>query len=139
MMKSKTLCRSYRDIALPDISSIYLIKTLVFFSVVLHVFRLSGDTVKSTSNIRYSGGNEDQVEATQQDEDGGDSSEDDDDDNFQYFILHISFANPFCVFRQIRTSISMTGTSISTPTTVARAAPEDRPNNIVAVAIATSK
>ncbi len=33
----------------------------------------------------------------------------------------------------------MTGTSISTPTTVASAAPEERPKSIVAVAIATSK
>lgn len=33
----------------------------------------------------------------------------------------------------------MTGTSINTPTTVASAAPEDNPNIIVAVAIATSK
>jgi len=37
------------------------------------------------------------------------------------------------------TSISITGTSIKTPTTVARAAPEDNPKSIVAVAIATSK
>jgi len=43
------------------------------------------------------------------------------------------------VRRQILTSISMTGTSIRTPTTVAKAAPEESPNNIVAVAIATSK
>jgi hypothetical protein len=35
--------------------------------------------------------------------------------------------------------MSMTGTSISTPTTVASAAPEDKPKSIVAVAIATSK
>ena len=33
----------------------------------------------------------------------------------------------------------MTGTSISTPTTVASAAPELRPNKTTAVAIATSK
>ena len=37
------------------------------------------------------------------------------------------------------TSISITGTSISTPTTVASAAPEESPNSITAVAIATSK
>jgi len=43
------------------------------------------------------------------------------------------------VRRQNRTNIIITGTSISTPTTVANAAPEERPNNIVAVAIATSK
>ena len=41
--------------------------------------------------------------------------------------------------RQIFTSMSITGTSISTPTTVARAAPLDKPNSIVDVAIATSK
>ena len=39
----------------------------------------------------------------------------------------------------MRTSHSMTGTSMSTPTTVARAAPEERPNSITAVAMATSK
>jgi hypothetical protein len=44
-----------------------------------------------------------------------------------------------CVRRQTFTSISITGTSISTPTTVARAAPLDRPYSMVAVAMATSK
>ncbi len=39
----------------------------------------------------------------------------------------------------MRTSISMTGTSMSTPTTVASAAPEERPKSMVAVAMATSK
>ena len=44
-----------------------------------------------------------------------------------------------CVVRlQSSTSISITGTSISTPTTVASAAPET-PNSIIAVAMATSK
>ena len=43
------------------------------------------------------------------------------------------------VFRQMRTSISMTGTSMSTPTTVASAAPEDKPKSMTAVAMATSK
>ena len=38
--------------------------------------------------------------------------------------------------QQIFTSINMTGTSINTPTTVASAAPEDNPNNIVEVAVA---
>ncbi len=47
--------------------------------------------------------------------------------------------NQWVVFRQILTSISITGTSINTPTTVARAAPEDKPKSIVEVAIATSK
>ena len=37
------------------------------------------------------------------------------------------------------TSISMGGTSIKTPTTVANATPEERPNNITAEAMATSK
>ena len=40
---------------------------------------------------------------------------------------------------QIETSISITGTSIKTPTTAANAAPEDKPKSMVAVAIATSK
>ena len=67
-----------------------------------------------------------------------------------YFILFLHFdissqfigslrENQFGVFRQIFTSISMTGTSMSTPTTVASAAPEDKPKSIVAVAMATSK
>ena len=47
--------------------------------------------------------------------------------------------NHFLVRKQIRTSISITGTSIRTPTTVARAAPDERPKSITAVAIATSK
>ena len=41
--------------------------------------------------------------------------------------------------RQILTSMSMTGTSISTPTTVASAAPDERPKSMVDVAMATSK
>lgn len=47
--------------------------------------------------------------------------------------------NRFCVRRQNLTSASISGTSISTPTTVASAAPEDNPKSIVAVAMATSK
>ena len=47
--------------------------------------------------------------------------------------------NQWGVFRQIFTNISITGTSMSTPTTVARAAPEESPKSIVAVAMATSK
>jgi hypothetical protein len=43
------------------------------------------------------------------------------------------------VLWQILTSHSITGTSMSTPTTVASAAPDERPKSIVAVAIATSK
>ena len=41
--------------------------------------------------------------------------------------------------KHIFTSISISGTSIRTPTTVASAAPEESPNSITAVAIATSK
>ena len=47
--------------------------------------------------------------------------------------------NQWVVFREIFTSMSITGTSISTPTTVARAAPEERPKSIADVAMATSK
>ena len=43
------------------------------------------------------------------------------------------------VLRQILTNINITGTSMSTPTTVAKAAPEDKPNSMAAVAMATSK
>jgi hypothetical protein len=46
--------------------------------------------------------------------------------------------NQWVVFRQIFTSINITGTSINTPTTVARAAPEDKPKSMVEVAMATS-
>ena len=46
--------------------------------------------------------------------------------------------HPF-VLRHILTSRSIVGTSISTPTTVARAAPEESPKRMVAVAMATSK
>ena len=47
--------------------------------------------------------------------------------------------NQWVVFKQIFTSIGMAGPSINTPTTVAKAAPEDKPNSIVEVAMATSK
>jgi hypothetical protein len=47
--------------------------------------------------------------------------------------------NQLCVRRQARTKASMRGTSIKTPTTVARAAPEDSPKSMTAVAMATSK
>lgn len=40
---------------------------------------------------------------------------------------------------QIDTSMSITGTSMRTPTTVANDAPEDNPKSMVEVAIATSK
>ena len=41
-----------------------------------------------------------------------------------------SAGNQGVVFLQMPTSISMTGTSINTPTTVASDAPEDRPNSM---------
>gem|GEM_PF-4709068 len=47
--------------------------------------------------------------------------------------------NQYFVLMLMRTSISITGTSMRTPTTVARAAPEERPKSIAAVAMATSK
>ena len=40
---------------------------------------------------------------------------------------------------QTDTRTNISGTSMSTPTTVANAAPEERPNKTTAVAIATSK
>ena len=45
----------------------------------------------------------------------------------------------FRVLFAIRTSISITGTSTNTPTTVANAAPDCRPNNAMAAATASSK
>jgi hypothetical protein len=39
----------------------------------------------------------------------------------------------------IRTTESMTGTSTSTPTTVASAAPDSKPNRLIAAATASSK
>lgn len=39
----------------------------------------------------------------------------------------------------IFTTLSITGTSISTPTTVASAAPEEKPNRLIAAATASSK
>jgi len=47
--------------------------------------------------------------------------------------------NQFLVKRHILTSISIMGTSVKTPTTVAREEPEARPKSMVDVAIATSK
>ena len=55
-------------------------------------------------------------------------------------IYHcISDENHPFVRRHILTNISITGTSIKTPTTVANAAPDESPNNITDVDIATSK
>lgn len=50
-----------------------------------------------------------------------------------------SWINHSLVFKHILTKNSITGTSMSTPTTVANEAPEDNPKSIVGVAIATSK
>ena len=47
--------------------------------------------------------------------------------------------NQWEVFKQIFIFNDMTATEIYTPTTVARAAPEDNPKSIVEVAMATSK
>lgn len=54
--------------------------------------------------------------------------------SYQAFLSNICL-----VIKQTLTSISITGTSIKTPTTVANEAPEDNPKSIVDVAIATSK
>ena len=54
-------------------------------------------------------------------------------------LPHSALENQPFVRWQNRTRKSIKGTSISTPTTVASAAPEDSPNNIAAVAMATSK
>ena len=48
-------------------------------------------------------------------------------------------ANHPCVRLAKATSDSITGTSTSTPTTVANAAPEFRPNRLIATATASSK
>lgn len=62
-------------------------------------------------------------------------------DLFKFLNTEFSpfYLNQFCVLRHILTNMSITGTSINTPTTVARDAPDDRPKSIVEVAIATSK
>ena len=49
------------------------------------------------------------------------------------------YSKKWQVLLQIETRTNIRGTSISTPTTVANAAPEERPNKTTAVAIATSK
>ena len=54
-------------------------------------------------------------------------------------VSPLSRGNQPCVLKQNLTSINMSGTSINTPTTVASAAPDDNPYNMVDVAIATSK
>ena len=55
------------------------------------------------------------------------------------FYRGLLSVNQCCVLVQNLTSISINGTSISTPTTVARAAPEESPKSITDVAMATSK
>ena len=51
----------------------------------------------------------------------------------------LHYSKKWQVLLQIDTRASIRGTSMSTPTTVANAAPEERPNKTTAVAIATSK
>ena len=51
----------------------------------------------------------------------------------------LHYSNKWQVLLQTDTRASIRGTSMSTPTTVANAAPEERPNKTTAVAIATSK
>ena len=52
-------------------------------------------------------------------------------------ILH--YSKKWQVLLQTDTRTNIRGTSMNTPTTVANAAPEERPNKTTAVAIATSK
>ena len=60
-----------------------------------------------------------------------------------FFLCFCSYCvyslNRCGVLLQIETSISIKGTSIKTPTTVASEAPDESPNSIADVAIATSK
>ena len=51
----------------------------------------------------------------------------------------LHYSKKLQVLLQTDTRTNIRGTSMSTPTTVANAAPEERPNKITAVAIATSK
>ena len=55
------------------------------------------------------------------------------------FNSKLHYSNKWQVLLQTDTRASIRGTSMSTPTTVANAAPEERPNKTTAVAIATSK
>ena len=51
----------------------------------------------------------------------------------------LHYSKKWQVLLQTDTRTNIKGTSMSTPTTVANAAPEERPNKTTAVAIATSK
>ena len=51
----------------------------------------------------------------------------------------LHYSKKWRVLFQTETRTNIRGTSMSTPTTVANAAPEERPNKTTAVAIATSK
>ena len=51
----------------------------------------------------------------------------------------LNYSKKWRVLLQTETRTNIRGTSMSTPTTVANAAPEERPNKTTAVAIATSK
>ena len=53
--------------------------------------------------------------------------------------LKLHYSKKWQVLLQTDTRTNIRGTSMSTPTTVANAAPEERPNKTTAVAIATSK
>ena len=52
---------------------------------------------------------------------------------------YITYTNLYLVLFAINTSDSITGTSTNTPTTVASAAPEFKPNILIATATASSK
>src|SRR5438477_3266457 len=54
-------------------------------------------------------------------------------------LLHVWYANQSRVRLHAAQTESITGTSTSTPTTVARAAPESGPKSAIAVATASSK
>ncbi len=54
---------------------------------------------------------------------------------YNYFVI----GNHFRVLFAILTNINITGTSTSTPTTVANAAPDCKPNREIATATANSK
>ena len=50
-------------------------------------------------------------------------------------ITQLLLTQTICVFRHILTSISISGTSIRTPTTVASAAPDESPKSMVELGI----
>lgn len=54
------------------------------------------------------------------------------------FFAYVASYQPLLALTTLTTS-SITGTSISTPTTVASAAPDSKPNRLIAAATASSK